>query len=81
MRRSITRRALRRVARPPATVEGILRHAVDRLGLTARGLARLLRLARTLADLAGRNEIASGDVTEALLFRATETAGPGEDLP
>jgi magnesium chelatase family protein len=72
--------ALRRVARPPATVEGILRHAVDRLGLTARGLARLLRLARTLADLAGRSEIASGDVTEALLFRAPETAGPGDDL-
>ena len=61
--------ALRRVARPPAEVEGILQHAVDRLGLTARGLDRLLRLARPLADLGGRPEIGPGDVTEALFFR------------
>jgi magnesium chelatase family protein len=70
--------ALRRVARPPAEAEGLLQHAVDRLGLTARGLDRLLRLARTLADLGGRPEIAAGDVTEALFFRGAETESPGD---
>ena len=73
--------ALRRVARPPAEVEGVLRDAVDRLGLTARGLNRLLRLARTLADLGGRAEIGSGDVTEALFFRGAEPDAQGDDLP
>ncbi len=73
--------ALRRVARPPAEVERVLQHAVDRLGLTARGLDRLLRVARTLADLGGRPEIGSGDVTEALLFRGTEPDAPGDDFP
>jgi magnesium chelatase family protein len=62
--------ALRRVARPPEEGEELLRHAVDRLGLTARGLDRLLRLARTLADLEGRAQVSSRDITEALHFRS-----------
>ena len=64
--------ALRRVARPPGEGQRLLRHAVDRLGLTARGHDRLLRLARTLADLAGRDDVAARDVAEALHFRARE---------
>ncbi len=73
--------ALRRVARPPAGVEGLLEHAVDRLGLTARGLDRLLRLARTLADLEDRAAIEPRDVTEALLFRGNDPEGRGDDFP
>jgi magnesium chelatase family protein len=69
--------ALRRVARPTADGEALLEHAVDRLGLTARGLDRLLRVARTLADLAGREEVATRDLSEALHFRpAVLEAGP-----
>jgi magnesium chelatase family protein len=73
--------ALRRVAQPPERVEGLLEEAVDRLGLTARGLHRLLRLARTLADLHDRDEIRAGDVTEALVFRGWDPEGGGCDFP
>lgn len=73
--------ALRRVARPPGQAVVLLRHAVDRLGLTGRGLDRLLRLARTLADLAGREELTAGDVAEALHFRAGGLGSPGPESP
>jgi magnesium chelatase family protein len=66
----LSNEALRRVARPPEEGEDLLRHAVDRLGLTARGHDRLLRLARTLADLEGRNRVSCRDITEALHFRS-----------
>ena len=61
--------ALREVARPGAAGEQMLRRAVDRAGLTARALDRLLRVARTIADLAGREAIATTDIAEALQYR------------
>ena len=73
--------ALREVARPPERALGLVRHAVDRLGLTARGLDRLLRVARTLADLEGREKLSTQDVTEALHFRAGEPAEPDTASP
>ncbi len=59
--------------------EGVLRHAVpathalrlldtafERLKLSARGVARILRVARTIADLDGIDEIRSAHVAEAI---------------
>jgi magnesium chelatase family protein len=63
-------RALRRVALPDPAGERLLRRAVDRNGLTARGFDRLLRVARTIADLAGREEVTASDLAEALQFRS-----------
>ncbi len=42
-----------------------------RLGLSARGFDRVRRVARTLADLAGRSRVETGDVAEALRYRST----------
>lgn len=72
--------ALRQVARAPREGRRLLQHAVDRKGLTGRGLSRVLRLARTLADLADRDQILSRDVTEALLFRGSEPGAADEGL-
>jgi magnesium chelatase family protein len=61
--------ALRRAVHPPEEGVRLLRHAVDRLGLSARGLDRLLRVARTIADLNDSEDVSSHDLAEALSYR------------
>ncbi len=73
--------ALRRVVRLPESGQILLADAVDRLGLTARGLDRLMRVARTIADLANREDVTTRDVAEALHFRRGEPDGAGEPAP
>jgi magnesium chelatase family protein len=59
----------------------VLRDAVDRLGLTGRGLDRLLRLARTIADLDDRDAVRRRDILEALHFRGADPERGSELLP
>jgi len=47
----------------------LLESAVDRLRLSARAYARVLKVARSIADLAARERIAAEDVAEALQYR------------
>lgn len=50
--------------------------AADRLGLSRRGIERLWRVARTIADLDGQETIALEHVAESLAFRALNVGGP-----
>ncbi|MFC6618045.1 hypothetical protein [Deinococcus radiophilus] len=46
-----------------------MRAAARQLGLTGRGYDRVLRVARTVADLAGAPQITESHLAEALTFR------------
>jgi magnesium chelatase family protein len=61
--------SLRKLVKPGAEGYRLLRHAVDRLGLSARGLDRTLRVARTISDLADSEEVKTEHLAEALHFR------------
>ena len=55
-----------------AAGEKLLRGAFDRLGLTARSHDRLLRVARTIADLDGSKGIEASHLAEAIQYRNTD---------
>lgn len=62
-------RAVRRWCTLDATADAVLRLAVERLSLSARAVDKTLKVARTIADLAGSDRIAASHVQEALMFR------------
>ena len=53
----LSTREIDKHARPDSAGEQVLKQAISRLGLSARGYHRVLKVARTIADLAGRAEV------------------------
>ncbi|MFZ0614765.1 MAG: YifB family Mg chelatase-like AAA ATPase [Desulfobacterales bacterium] len=47
----------------------LLEAAIDKLGLSARAYSRILKIARTIADLAGEADIAAEHISEAIQYR------------
>ena len=68
----IAGRLLRRLCPIPADAQRLLAAAMTRLGLSARGHDRIVRVARTIADLAGAEAIASEHCAEALQYRGLD---------
>lgn len=60
---------LEKVARPDAAGQTILQEAAERFRFTARGYHRVLRLARTLADLDGSDAVTKPHIAEAVAYR------------
>jgi magnesium chelatase family protein len=60
---------LDKIATPDAPGRDLLLRATERMHLTARGYHRVLRVARTIADLEGQGQIRRPHIAEALSFR------------
>jgi len=70
--------ALRRLCYPVAPRgREILGRAVEQFQLSVRAVSRVLRVARTIADLAGARLVESGHLAEALQFRLADRVGAG----
>jgi magnesium chelatase family protein len=65
----LTNREIERYCRPSKRATTLLERAVASLGLSARAHHRVLKLARTIADLSGRQEIDVEHVSEAMGLR------------
>ena len=65
-------RDLRRYCRISEPVEALLRNAITRLGLSARAYHRVLKIARTIADLSGSSELEPIHVNEAIQYRSLD---------
>jgi magnesium chelatase family protein len=63
---------VRTFCRPEPAGEALLKQAIDRLGLSARAFDRILKLARTIADLAGSDPITVPHVAEAIQYRTLD---------
>jgi magnesium chelatase family protein len=62
-------RHLRKYCALDAAGEALLKQALTELGLSARAHDKILRVARTIADLAGMESIQSEHVSEAIMYR------------
>lgn len=67
-------RQVRRHCALVGSAQGLLQSAAERLQLTARGLDRVRKVARTIADLEGAGEIGEAHLAEALQYRGREAA-------
>lgn len=65
----MTERMLHQFAEPDAASMDMLRMAMERLKLSARAYSRILKVARTIADLAGSERVESVHIAEAIGYR------------
>ena len=65
-------RQIKQFCRVADDVKDLLRAAISQLGLSARAYDRILKLARTIADLDAQDDIQLAHVAEAIQYRALD---------
>ncbi len=72
MNSRMTPRELRTFALPDADGRALLQAAMDDLGLSARAHDRILRVARTIADVEAADAVSAGHIAEAISYRTLD---------
>jgi len=70
----MTQQQIEQYAKPDAEGVKLLDTAMERFSLSARSYHRILKVARTIADLDGMKAVSSAHVAEALQYRSEQTA-------
>ena len=65
----MSERLIHQYAQPDDNGLSMLRSAMEKLGLSARAYSRILKVARTIADLAGSENIRTEHLAEAISYR------------
>jgi len=60
--------------------EALMKMAFEKMGLTARSYDRILRVARTIADLDGADSISPNHLAEAIQYRTYDFREPGGEI-
>ena len=68
----MTEKMLHQFAEPDAASLDMLRLAMERLKLSARAYSRILKVARTIADLEGSKDVLSQHIAEAIGYRSLD---------
>ena len=76
----MTERMLHEFAEPDSASLDMLRTAMERLSLSARAYSRILKVARTIADLEGSERIQSHHIAEAIGYRSLDRSDWAERL-
>jgi magnesium chelatase family protein len=63
---------IRTFCKPDAQSEALLKMAMTKMGLSARAFDRILKVSRTIADLADREQILPEHVSEAIQYRSLD---------
>lgn len=68
----MTPRLIRKYCQLPPSSQTLLERAINRYGLSARAYDRILKVSRTIADLAGSEGIADQHISEAVQYRTLD---------
>ena len=68
----MTPRQIRRCCKLQPEAEGLLKSAMEEMGLSARAHDKILRVSRTIADLDGSDAIATHHLHEAINYRTLD---------
>ena len=68
----MTERMIHQFAEPDEQSLDMLRMAMERLSLSARAYSRILKVARTIADLEGSEQVKSHHIAEAIGYRSLD---------